>query len=123
MDLCEEAIALFCRDQGVVLAPDAGPLVRLALRDIGTVQFERHAGQLTFWLAFAVVESQRDRAMLGTLTRVYSARAPLQPLRCGMLANGDLVLMVSLDEDRVSAQQLHETYRLLNAVRAEVLDA
>lgn len=121
MDLCEEAIVLFCRDQGVALAPAPGPLVRLALADIGTLQFERHAGQLTLWLAFSAVESLRDGVMLSALSRVYSKHAPLQPLRCGMLANNDLVLMVSLEEAGVSAQQLHEAYRLLGAARTEVL--
>lgn len=123
MDPCAEAISLFCREQGVILEQPAKPVVRLELPGTGVLQFERHAGKLTLLLNFAVAQGLLDRAILSALRCVCSDRAALLPVRCGLLGNGQLVLLVSLDERRVSGQVLDEAYRLLCQLRLEVLAA
>ncbi|MDC0690341.1 hypothetical protein POF53_22320 [Mitsuaria sp. RG] len=123
MDLCTEAMVRFCRDQGVILAHPQETFQRLELADIGVVQFERQAGQLTLWLTFPVHGALFERALSNALRQVHDHQAPGQLLRCGLLPDDRLVLLVSLDEHRVTEQVLHEACRLLSRVRVEVLTA
>ncbi|MBI6898674.1 hypothetical protein JET64_17880 [Pseudomonas putida] len=123
MDPCSEAIARFCLDQGVPLAHPPQTLLRLELVDIGVLQFERLAGQLTLWLSFTVLGALFEHAMSSALRQVHDQQAPGQLLRCGLLPDDRLVFLVSFDERRVTEQRLHEAYRLLLRVRAEVLAA
>ncbi|KNX78671.1 molecular chaperone [Pseudomonas sp. 250J] len=123
MDSCTDAIARFCRDQGVVLTHPQETFQRLELSQIGVLQFERQAGQLTLWLTFTVHGTLFERALSSALRHVHDHQAPGQLLRCGLLPDDCLALLVSLDERRVTEQLLHEAYRLLSWVRAEVLTA
>ncbi|ATB63722.1 type III secretion chaperone SycN [Pseudomonas mosselii] len=123
MDLCTEAIVRFCRDQGVLLAHPPQTVLRLELPDTGVLQFERQAGQLTLWLSFALPEALFEHALSSALRHVHDQQAPGQLLRCGLLSDERLVLLLSLDERRVTEQALREAYRLLSQVRAEVLAA
>ncbi|MEB5934179.1 hypothetical protein MXL15_18420 [Pseudomonas mosselii] len=123
MDLCTEAIVRFCRDQGVLLAHPPQTVLRLELPDTGVLQFERQAGQLTLWLSFALPGALFEHALSSALRHVHDQQAPGQLLRCGLLSDERLVLLLSLDERRVTEQALREAYRLLSQVRAEVLAA
>ncbi|MBC3437489.1 type III secretion chaperone SycN [Pseudomonas sp. BW16M2] len=123
MDSCADAIARFCRDQGVVLPYAPGTLLRLDLADIGVLQFERLGGQLTLWLGFTVQGALFEHAMSSALRQVHDQQTSGLQLRCGLLPDERLVLLASLDERRVSEPVLHEAYRLLSRVRAEVLAA
>ncbi|MDH1631096.1 hypothetical protein [Pseudomonas mosselii] len=123
MDDCTEAIVRFCRDQGVVLTHTPETLLRLDLVDIGVLQFERQGGQLTLWLSFTVQGALFEHAMSSALRHVHDQQTPGLQLRCGLLPDERLVLLASLDERRVTEQVLHEAFRLLSRVRAEVLAA
>lgn len=123
MNPCSEAIVRFCRDQGVVLAHLPETRLRLDLPDIGVLQFERLAGQVTLWLSFAVQGALFEHAMSSALRHVQDHQVPGQLLRCGLLPDERLVLLVSFDERRVTKQVLHEAYQLLSRMRVEVLAA
>ncbi|MDN4497881.1 hypothetical protein [Pseudomonas mosselii] len=123
MDLCTEAIVRFCRDQGVLLAHPPQTVLRLELPDTGVLQFERQAGQLTLWLSVTLPGALFEHALSSALRHVHDQQAPGQLLRCGLLSDERLVLLLSLDERRVTEQALREAYRLLSQVRAEVLAA
>ena len=123
MDLCTEAIVRFCRDQGVLLAHPPQTVLRLELADTGVLQFERQAGQLTLWLSVTLPGALFEHALSSALRHVHDQQAPGQLLRCGLLSDERLVLLLSLDERRVTEQALREAYRLLSQVRAEVLAA
>lgn len=120
MDLCAEAIVLFCRDQGVVLPADIGMELRLQLQRNAVLQFERYDGRLTVWLCFSVTEYERPQAVKRALACVFSGVAPSLPVRCGMLGDGRMALLVTLGEGRASVQLLHEIYRTLLGLRAQV---
>ncbi|AMK30400.1 Type III secretion chaperone SycN [Pseudomonas putida] len=107
----------------MLLAHPPQTVLRLELPDTGVLQFERQAGQLTLWLSVTLPGALFEHALSSALRHVHDQQAPGQLLRCGLLSDERLVLLLSLDERRVTEQALREAYRLLSQVRAEVLAA
>ncbi|QXH58438.1 type III secretion chaperone SycN [Pseudomonas maumuensis] len=123
MDECTLAVRRFCGDLGMPPVDLQEPVVRFELADASVLQLERQAGRVTLWLSFPVHAAMLERVMLEALRQVHEHQTGSFSLRCGLLADERLVLFMDFDERGLTEHTLHEAYRLLSGVHAEVLAA
>lgn len=121
MDWCEEAMVQFCQGYELDLPLTQRALVSLGFEEAGLLQLERHDTKLTLWLVLDApyfdAPTMIERALRLTCSRV----APALPLRCGWVDGAELLLFITLDEQRVGLRTLQQAYATLLAARAQVL--
>jgi len=121
MNWIEPLLVHFCQDLGITIGDNPHSLIQLELEQSGTLQLERHQGQLTLWLARAVPWHQSGEAIRRAMTLTAAAQGPVLPVRCGWLGEDQLLLFVTLDERAVTLPQLHQALTTLTRLQREVL--
>lgn len=121
MHWIDQALAQFCQDLGVVVPTPLVALIQLEFEETGTLQLEQHNRKLTLWLAVDLEWHQVHQGAVRALAMVFSRTGPELPLRCGWAGDTRLLLLITLDERRVSALVLHQALRTLSAARQTVL--
>ncbi|MFJ2481347.1 type III secretion chaperone SycN [Pseudomonas sp. NPDC087598] len=121
MHWIDQALAQFCQDLGVVVPAPAGALIQLEFEESGTLQLERHERKLTLWLAVDLAWHQVHQGAIRALALTFSRTGPALPMRCAW-ASGRLLLLITLDERRVTAPVLHQALRTLSSARRAVLE-
>ncbi|MDF9618796.1 type III secretion chaperone SycN [Pseudomonas entomophila] len=120
MDWCEEALVQFCQGFELDLPLAQRALVSLHFEETGLLQLERHDRQLTLWLVLEVPHFDAPAMVERALRLICSRVAPSLPLRCGWVGEVELLLFITLDEQRVSLPTLQQAYATLLAARAQV---
>lgn len=122
MHWIDQALAQFCQDLGVAVPAPAGSLIQLEFEETGTLQLEQHDRKLTLWLAVDLEWHQVHQGAIRALALTFSRTGPELPLRCGWAADTRLLLLITLDERRVTAPVLHQAFRTLSSARHAVLE-
>lgn len=121
MNWIDPLLVQFCQDLGIPIGDNPQPLIQLELEQSGTLQLERHQGQLSLWLARRLPWHQSDGAIHRAMTLTAAAQAPALPVRVGWLAEDQLILFVTLDERALTLPLLHQALRTLTQLQREVL--
>ncbi|QWZ65562.1 SycN family type III secretion system chaperone Acr2 [Aeromonas sp. FDAARGOS 1417] len=121
MNWIEPLLVQFCQDLGITIGDNPHSLIQLELEQSGTLQLERHQGQLILWLARAVPWHQSGEAIRRAMTLTAAAQGPTLPVRSGWLGEDQLILFVTLDERAVTLPQLHQAVTTLTRLQREVL--
>lgn len=121
MNWIEPQLVQFCQDLGITIGDNPHSLIQLELEQSGTLQLERHQGQLTLWLARRVPWHQSGEAIRRAMSLTAAAQAPALPVRCGWLEEDQLILFVTLDERNVTLPLLHQALRTLTQLLREAL--
>ena len=121
MNWIEPLLVHFCQDLGITIGDNPHSLIQLELEQSGTLQLERHQGQLTLWLARVVPWHQSGEAIRRAMTLTAAAQGPALPVRSGWLGEDQLILFVTLDERAVTLPQLHQAVTTLTRLQREVL--
>ncbi|ENY73363.1 MULTISPECIES: SycN family type III secretion system chaperone Acr2 [Aeromonas] len=121
MNWIEPQLVQFCQDLGITIGDKPHTLIQLELEQSGTLQLERHQGQLTLWLARRVPWHQSGDAIRRAMSLTAAAQAPVLPVRCGWLEEDQLILFVTLDERNVTLPLLHQALRTLTQLQREAL--
>jgi type III secretion system chaperone SycN len=121
MNWIEPLLVQFCQDLGIAIGDNPHHLIQLELEQSGTLQLERHQGQLSLWLARSLPWHRSDDAIRRAMTLTAAAQAPALPVRVGWLAEDQLILFVTLDERALTLPLLHQALRTLTRLQHEVL--
>lgn len=121
MNWIEPLLVQFCQDLDITIGNNPHHLIQLELEQSGTLQLERHQGQLSFWLARRLPWHQSDVGIRRAMTLTAAANGPALPVRCGWLAEDQLILFVTLDERSITLPLLHQALRTLIQLQHEVL--
>ncbi|MGY3942370.1 SycN family type III secretion system chaperone Acr2 [Aeromonas tecta] len=121
MNWIEPLLVQFCQDLGITIGDNPHHLIQLELEQSGTLQLERHQGQLSLWLAHRLPWHQSDVGIRRAMTLTAAANGPALPVRCGWLAEDQLILFVTLDERSITLPLLHQALRTLIQLQHEVL--
>ena len=121
MNWIEPQLVQFCQDLGITIGDNPHSLIQLELEQSGTLQLERHQGQLTLWLARPLPWHQSGEAIRRAMSFTAAAQAPALPVRCGWLGEDRLILFVTLDERAVTLPLLHQALRTLTRLQHDVV--
>ncbi|MCG8291455.1 type III secretion chaperone SycN [Pseudomonas entomophila] len=121
MDWCDEALVRFCQGFELNVPVSQRALISLQFDDVGLLQLERHGTQLTLWLVLEVAYFEASTMIERALRLTSSRMAPVLPLRCGWVGEGELLLFITLAGHQVTLSALQQAYRTLLDTRQQVL--